>query len=180
MAYRVKICGIYVVTHIESGRKYIGKSANIRQRWHDHVRECHDYNNKFYNALAKYGKAAFTWEVLEECPRELLNEREKLLIAALDTIKNGFNCTSGGDGIIAGFKHSSEERAAKSARQRGKPHSAEHNRRVSEALTGRQVSPAMVQHLRSLAAAQRGTRVVFSDQHRKNISLAKLAKRSAA
>lgn len=172
------ICGIYAVTHIESGRVYIGKSVNSHVRWNEHVRECRNYNNKFYNALAKYGRRAFTWEIIEECPRELLNDREKFWIAKLDTIKNGLNCTIGGDGVMVGFKHSAEERAAKSARQRGKPHSAEHNRRVSAALMGHHVSENTLSKLRANAESRRGTKVIFSEQHRKAISLSKIGKKN--
>lgn len=170
----MKICGIYVVTHIESGRRYIGKSVNVKVRWNEHVRQCRNYRNKFYNALAKYGRESFTWTIVEECEREELNVREKFWIAELDTIETGMNCTAGGDGVMAGIKHSPEERAAKSRRQSGKPHSEEHNKRVSEALMGHAVSEVSLKRMRAYAKSRRGSKVVFSDEHRKNISASKI------
>lgn len=176
MPYKDRICGIYAVTHVKSGRKYIGKSAHVKNRWCQHLCDCRDHNNRFYNALAKYGKSAFTWEIIEECSGEVLNEREQFWISHFDTVKTGFNLTQGGDGVPAGFKHSTKERVAKSIRQKGKPHSAEHNRKVSESLTGRTVSDHMIEHLRGMAEKRRGMAVIFSEQHRKNISESKLGK----
>ena len=48
-------------------------------------------------AIKKYGKDAFTFEILEECTPEQLNERESYWIKYYDTINNGYNCSEGGD-----------------------------------------------------------------------------------
>ena len=48
-------------------------------------------------AIKKYGKDAFTFEILEECIPEQLNERESYWIKYYDTVNNGYNCSEGGD-----------------------------------------------------------------------------------
>lgn len=49
-------------------------------------------------AIRKYGKESFNRTILEECPIEQLNEREKYYIAKYNTISpNGYNLTAGGD-----------------------------------------------------------------------------------
>lgn len=50
-----------------------------------------------YRAIRKYGLENFTFEVLEECPSELLNEREIYWINYFDSYYNGYNCTLGGN-----------------------------------------------------------------------------------
>lgn len=64
--------GIYSITHINSGKKYIGKSVNIERRIIAHkcsnsktVRSKVHTNRYLYNAVQKYGWTAFTVEILE-------------------------------------------------------------------------------------------------------------------
>lgn len=47
----------------------------------------------------KHGEKAFKTYILEECQQKDLNEREKYWIEKLESYKNGFNFTIGGDGI---------------------------------------------------------------------------------
>jgi group I intron endonuclease len=67
--------GIYCIEHIESGRKYVGKSKHIERRIYEHFRKSGKSKHCFAHALRKYGEAAFRWEVLEEiipeCPKAL-------------------------------------------------------------------------------------------------------------
>lgn len=53
-----------------------------------------------YDAFKKYGIDNFTIEQLEECSWEILSEREQYWIDKLDTFKNGYNATRGGDGKL--------------------------------------------------------------------------------
>ena len=48
-------------------------------------------------AIRKYGVDAFIYEVIEECPLEKLDEREKYWITFYNTFKGfGYNCNAGG------------------------------------------------------------------------------------
>ena len=48
--------------------------------------------------MRKYGYNHFSIEQIEECPNELLQEREKYWIEYYDSYKNGYNATLGGEG----------------------------------------------------------------------------------
>ena len=91
--------GIYCITNLINGKKYIGQSRNIEKRWKKHRRSINSKNNKTYlhNAFCKYGLDNFSFEVLEECKVEDLNEKEIYWISFYDTYKNGYNLTLGGD-----------------------------------------------------------------------------------
>lgn len=64
-----KINGIYSITHIASGKLYIGSAINIEKRWSEHKAELrfkyHD-NPRLQNAWNKYGEEAFIFQLLEE------------------------------------------------------------------------------------------------------------------
>ena len=74
------ITGIYKITCIENKMCYVGQAVNIADRWKQHIKRAvgaeERTNNKLYPAMDKIGPWNFTFEVIEECPRELLNERE--------------------------------------------------------------------------------------------------------
>lgn len=88
--------GIYKITKKDTGKSYIGQSVNVKARISQH-RYKHDNSSPIDVAIAKYGEDAFTYEVLEECPRELLESRERYWIEYYDTYKSyGYNCNGGG------------------------------------------------------------------------------------
>lgn len=90
-----KLCGIYLITHIESGRKYVGQSVHIKSRWNQHSRGTK--NTKIGCAVLKYGWGAFSASILEVCSREELNSAEQRWIKLHDCVApNGFNLTTGG------------------------------------------------------------------------------------
>jgi hypothetical protein len=45
--------------------------------------------------MQEYGLWSFSWELLEECPREQLNEKEKYYIGLYDSYNFGYNSTIG-------------------------------------------------------------------------------------
>lgn len=50
-----------------------------------------------YRAFKKYNLENFTFEILEECSTNELNDREKYWIQFYDTYRNGYNQTIGGN-----------------------------------------------------------------------------------
>ena len=66
---------IYCHTHTESGRRYIGLTKlTMMKRWNSHIYTANHVKNgklaatgHFPNAIRKYGKDAFSHEVLEVC-----------------------------------------------------------------------------------------------------------------
>lgn len=94
-----KVCGIYKITSLDSGQSYIGQSVDIKSRISDHIKaglDCGPSTNKLYQAMKKYQPCNFLFEVLEEVPREKLNEREKYYIDFYCTQEAGMNNTQGG------------------------------------------------------------------------------------
>jgi hypothetical protein len=93
------ITGIYKITNIETGECYIGQASDIATRWAEHAK-CGlgidtPANNKLYQAMQEYGLWSFSWELLEECPRDLLNEKEKYYIELYDSYNFGYNSNHG-------------------------------------------------------------------------------------
>lgn len=88
-----KIVGIYKITNILNGKSYIGRSANIKKRWENH-RCCNgDKNLPLYIDIKKYGKENFKFEILEECQKDYLIEKELYYINKFNTVKKGYNPT---------------------------------------------------------------------------------------
>jgi len=77
-----KITGIYKITHIDSGRTYVGQSVDIGNRWKQHAKRGSGAEpltaNKLYPAMLEFGLEAFHFEVIEEiADNNKLNEAEK-------------------------------------------------------------------------------------------------------
>lgn len=87
--------GIYRIINKISGKTYVGQSNNIERRFVEHK---YKTGTAIDNAIQKYGADNFSFEVLEECTLEELNEKEKFWIAYYNTYSGfGYNLTAGGD-----------------------------------------------------------------------------------
>lgn len=96
--------GIYKITNNINHHSYIGQSKNIKRRWNNEKSASSDVTSKSYNyplsrAFRKYGIQNFTFEVIEECSTDDLNERENYWI---NKLKPEYNQTSGGDYQVHG------------------------------------------------------------------------------
>lgn len=93
------IIGIYKITYIPTGECYIGQSVDVTKRWQEHCKCGCGVDtppaNKLYNAMQKYGIWNFSFELLEECKKEELNEKEATYIKLFDSVNNGYNSSSG-------------------------------------------------------------------------------------
>lgn len=91
--------GIYKITNQLTSECYIGQAVDIASRWKDHAK-CGlgidtPAKNKLYKAMIEYGLSHFSWEILEECERENLDEKEKFFINLYQAKEYGYNSTSG-------------------------------------------------------------------------------------
>ena len=72
--------GIYKITNIENQKCYVGQAANLADRWKQHIKRGVGADtptrNKLYPAMRELGPENFTFEVIEECDRSLLDSRE--------------------------------------------------------------------------------------------------------
>lgn len=95
---------IYCITNMLNGKQYVGKTVgSINKRFKQHCTEYKKEKSKdrpLYRAMRKYGIENFIVEQLIQCEPEELNSYECLFIDKLNTYKNGYNATKGGDGKI--------------------------------------------------------------------------------
>ena len=93
------VTGIYKITNQITKECYIGQSVDISKRWKDHAK-CGlgidtPVGNKLYKAMQTYGIWNFSWEVLEQCSKDLLDEKEKYYIELYDSYNFGYNSNTG-------------------------------------------------------------------------------------
>lgn len=91
--------GIYKITHIDSGISYIGQAKDLKERWVTHVK-CSlgidtPVTSQLYQFTREKGIDNFTFEVLEKCSVNELNEKEKFYIDLYQTYDFGLNKTRG-------------------------------------------------------------------------------------
>lgn len=87
--------GIYKITRMKTGEIYIGKSTNVRDRWIQHCKTacgCGTIAHSIlHTTMEKDGLQNFTFELLEEVPKEKLSEREKYWINFYKSKEYGMN-----------------------------------------------------------------------------------------
>ncbi len=93
------VCGIYKITNQINDMCYIGQSVNVSERFKQHAK-CGlgidaPVGNKLYKAMQEFGLHNFSFELLEACPREQLNEKEKYYIGLYQSNEFGYNSTIG-------------------------------------------------------------------------------------
>lgn len=92
--------GIYKITNDETKEAYIGRSVSVRKRLTDHIKSSLGIdtiaNQHVHQVMREKGIWNFTFELIEECPREKLNEREKYYIEFFHTDQYGYNQKAGG------------------------------------------------------------------------------------
>lgn len=91
--------GIYKITNVKNQLCYVGQAVNIYKRWNDHLKAALGIDtpqgNKLYQAMAADGIDNFTFELLETCEKEQLNEKEQYYIDLYNSVAFGYNSQSG-------------------------------------------------------------------------------------
>jgi group I intron endonuclease len=135
--------GIYKITN-PKGKVYIGQSINIERRFKEYKRLAkRSAGRKILNSLKGHGVENHTFEVIEECLKEQLHEREYHWKKHYTSVENGLNCDY--------FDNS------------GGPRSEETKQKISEGAKGKKRSEETKQKLRKPK----------TEQHKQNISKAK-------
>lgn len=104
-----KMVGIYKITNNINGKTYVGQSNNIERRFAQHKspnEQERAQSKPLYKAFKKYGIEHFSFEVIEECSIEELDNREIYWIKELNSLvsQNGYNISEG-DGGASGENH---------------------------------------------------------------------------
>lgn len=72
--------GIYKITNTKNQKCYVGQCVSFSERWRQHIKRGigaeAPTRNKLYPAMLEDGVENFTFEIIEECSRDMLNERE--------------------------------------------------------------------------------------------------------
>lgn len=143
--------GIYKIVS-PSNRIYIGQSSNIEKRFKVYLKSPSKVKSqtKLYNSIMKYGSESHTFEIVELCEIELLNEKERYYQDFYNVLdpKIGLNCrltkTDDKTGILSeetkdkirkhnlGKKLSQETKDKISEGNKGKIFTEEERKRVSE------------------------------------------------
>lgn len=186
------LCGIYEIVNQSNGKKYIGQSINILQRWKDHQRTLNSnssHSKLLQRAWNKYGADSFVMNVLETCDESQLDELEIQYIIMYDTINNGYNIEAGGNvnkrlsdktkqlirdahlgkplSLEAKYKMSEARKGANNPMY-GKTHTKEARQKISQACKGQSRYPMSEQqkdHMRQINLGK-----VLSEETKRKIS----------
>lgn len=97
------ITGIYKITNQITNQCYIGQAVDMDKRWKDHCKAGlgidTPVNNKLYKAMNEYGLQNFSFELLEECSKDQLDDKERYYIDLYDSYNYGYNSTKGNKGV---------------------------------------------------------------------------------
>ena len=100
--------GIYKYQNKKNGKVYIGQSINIERRYNQHLYDATKRDPFLCSgidiAMHYEGVENFTFEIIEECPVEKLDEREKYWIEYYHSYDSGYNRTRGGK-VVRGEDH---------------------------------------------------------------------------
>ena len=87
--------GIYKITRLKTGEIYIGKSTDVKKRWSEHCKTAYGVgtiaHSILHTTIKKDGIENFTFELLEEAPKDKLTEREKYWISFYGSKEYGLN-----------------------------------------------------------------------------------------
>lgn len=154
----------YLVTNLINGKRYVGiTNKTIQKRWTRHCKDAmNGVTNLLQRAISKYGSEAFiivelhTYADAGEAKKDEVRLIADLKTFSFDADSHGYNMTRGGGGAM-GYRFSDEQKAKMSARaketnaMRGKTHSEETKRQMSESHKRTVHSPETLEKMRERA-----------------------------
>jgi group I intron endonuclease len=139
-----RICGIYCITSLDTGKQYVGRSTDLKTRLRIHRYDSvkhPEYSPKLYADMRTYGIERFRVELLEECAQNAMASRERYWLDTLGTEYNGYN-RLGKD-----FSHTDEARKRLSWLHKGRVLSDEHRQNIAQARRGTKHSDESIKAL---------------------------------
>ena len=173
MGYRYNKCGIYRIYFIGSNKSYIGLSKGFKGRKIQHLRELKKgthFNIHLQRAFKKYGEDNVRIELIEECDKTELTQKEKYYIEIFDSFKNGFNLTTGGENCNI----SDDVKKRISEKHKGKIVKEETRQKLRQINLGKKKSPETCAKLKETLK-----NIILTDEQRQKIIKAVSYKRSA-
>lgn len=172
-------CGIYSIECLPTGKKYIGSSVSIEDRWKQHLyalRRKEHHSNHLQRAYTRYGEGAFVFAVLEKVKRKDLIEREQHwldLHRAWDR-SNGFNMSPRADAPMA-----SPASIAKMIESKSKFYASDAGVALREKLRQVNTGKTYSDETNAMKAWNKGPRGPMPDDQRAKVSASKKGKRLA-
>ena len=116
-------CGVYTILNLVTGRRYVGSSVNVPQRWNQHLsmltRGIH-INAQLQADWTRYGAPSFSWVLTEACDtRRAAIAAEQTHIDASPELYNA--ARRAGSGPCEGFQHTAEMNRRQSDATKGRP-----------------------------------------------------------
>lgn len=127
---------IYRIVNLIDGKSYIGYTINPSRRWKAHKRLAVSGGGfKLHFAMRRDGIEKFEFSVIHETHNrmEALHELEPYYINLYESKVDGYNSTTGGAGSI-GWNPSTETRTLWSKQRKGRKHTEEYKKAVSERM----------------------------------------------
>lgn len=151
---------VYKVTCLVNGKHYIGITArSIEERWPEHVgmSRYSKANRPFLHAIRKYGAESFVVEaIFSALSRDAANEVEREFIAEYGSLHpGGYNLSTGGEGTV-GRRLAAEAKANMSAAVKATWADPVMREKMIAGFQNRVIPESHKEHLRALAAAQKG------------------------
>ena len=109
--------GIYIITNIVNGNRYIGSSNDLYERLYNHLRDLKNNNHHniyLQNSWNKYGDENFEYGILEYCKEDKRLESEKFYV---DVINPEFNLNGVSGESILNHSESTKNKISKSIKE---------------------------------------------------------------
>lgn len=92
--------GIYKITYLPTNQCYIGQAKDLKERIREHCKAGFTQidtpaNNKLYALMKKADISDFTFELVQECPADQLNQKQKFYIDLYSAYNYGLNSNRG-------------------------------------------------------------------------------------
>lgn len=156
--------GIYRITN-PNGRIYIGQSINIERRFKEYKYLHCKESVKLYNSLKKHGVDNHSFEILQLCSVEELNNRERYFQDLFDASnRKNLNCILTTSDTNSG-KMREETKLKISISNTGKKRSLECRERTSKRMKGRIVSQETldkISKIRAIKVIDTNTGIIYN------------------
>lgn len=172
---------VYLITNRVNGKRYVGiTSRGYQERFKEHVSDALNGSKTIlHNAIRKYGEENFDAMLLEDnIPDDQAGLKEQYYIKLYNTFYTshiGYNMTEGGGGM-SGYKHTEATKAAISHSLQGHVFPESRNRKIKQAMTGRDYKPEWKQALSASRLGRfKGQENPFFGKHHSDETKAKLS-----
>lgn len=154
--------GIYSITNLVNGKRYVGSSANLKKRISVHKwalnRGIHD-NSYLQRAWKKYGEKNFRFDILEYVGEECLLTVEQYYLDWLEVCKEefGYNLSPVSTSCL-GIKRSDVTKEKMRIAKIGKVFTEEHKQKIGEANRGKKHTTESKKKMSILHSGENGSK----------------------